>query len=650
MAFNSTGETQFLILDSLSSGSKYGLEMIDYISTRSGGNYILKKPTLYSCLTRMEKKGWVSSSFWGESEFGGKRHYYSITDEGRKVLDELEKESANFSFNNKYGDGVNQNSQIDLNISTSEETKPHSSIYLQQDNIFSMIEKNKSDLNTQTQSQNTKQDEKGIVSPNQIDLFSFQNTTSQTSTNSYQENFKSLDENNKFNSEEQTSKERYYKSILEQNSQSQIFNNYQNAKNNENLEGISYKKDDARFLHEDERLTPDQEEQNKRLYDTSNELKKFRKKKSFSENQIELSVVYENEEDREIQKQRIEQLKASMLNLKENGFQTEKVDLSLYSQDSNKQEHLQPQFFQGQDNSQNLSQTYEEKTTQPQYSQVDDGRLIYRQDTIQTRNITSDEPENSKDDAIFITSRIKENEIPVQRKILPTNIEVDISSHLPAPKRNSNLEPTYKDMMSRLFERKKEKWQNKTTVKTVEQETPTQLSENYSDVGSFGDYGSLKKYYAGHNIEFKEFKSSNVEREHNTNYLLLLNSIALFLLSGIGCLITYGILAGVGILNVSTNFLLYTLPILFLIYAIYSFIKYKLYPSKKASLTYGCLVNWSIFLLGTMIVVIANVIAGMQVETFSEYCTSLVIPIFALLLTFPINYHIKKALFKKYAK
>ena len=101
MAFNSNGQVQYLVLDSLKEGSKYGLEIIEYISKKTGGNYIMKKPTLYSCLTRMEKKGYVSSSFWGESELGGKRHYYSITSSGKNTLEELEKDFANANYKMK---------------------------------------------------------------------------------------------------------------------------------------------------------------------------------------------------------------------------------------------------------------------------------------------------------------------------------------------------------------------------------------------------------------------------------------------------------------------------------------------------------------------------------------------------------------------
>ncbi|MBE7076230.1 MAG: hypothetical protein E7375_04135, partial [Clostridiales bacterium] len=81
-------------------------------------------------------------------------------------------------------------------------------------------------------------------------------------------------------------------------------------------------KDDAKFLDKSEQfeLTPFQEAQNKILYDTSSELKKYRKKKSFSENQIEMAVVYEREEDKLHQKEQIEQLKQSLFNARQKGL------------------------------------------------------------------------------------------------------------------------------------------------------------------------------------------------------------------------------------------------------------------------------------------------------------------------------------------
>ena len=125
MAFTSNGQVQYLILDSLSDGSKYGLEIIEYITKKTHGGYILKKPTLYSCLTRLEKKGLVSSSFWGESEFGGKRHYYALTDEGKENLEILRKEFAGINF-----EVLNQR---ELEEEEESEQKP---VFLEQKNLF----------------------------------------------------------------------------------------------------------------------------------------------------------------------------------------------------------------------------------------------------------------------------------------------------------------------------------------------------------------------------------------------------------------------------------------------------------------------------------------------------------------------------------
>lgn len=74
-----------IILKSLSSGDKYGLELIKDIQEMTNDRVILKQPSLYSALRRMEKKGLISS-FWEDSELGGRRHYYSLTRSGREEL------------------------------------------------------------------------------------------------------------------------------------------------------------------------------------------------------------------------------------------------------------------------------------------------------------------------------------------------------------------------------------------------------------------------------------------------------------------------------------------------------------------------------------------------------------------------------------
>ena len=138
MAFSSNGQISYYVLESLANGSKYGLEIIEHISKKTNGGYIMKKPTLYSCLTRMEKKGLVSSSYWGESELGGKRHYYSITSEGRQSLAELEKQlpAEELTQVSQKTEETPLVVEEQTPTQTENEEKP---TYLQQDNLFDLV-------------------------------------------------------------------------------------------------------------------------------------------------------------------------------------------------------------------------------------------------------------------------------------------------------------------------------------------------------------------------------------------------------------------------------------------------------------------------------------------------------------------------------
>lgn len=75
------GAVNNIILESLYSGEKYGYEIIREVEEKTNGKIKLKQPSLYSSLKRFEAKNYVKSS-WADSDIGGKRHYYSLTDEG----------------------------------------------------------------------------------------------------------------------------------------------------------------------------------------------------------------------------------------------------------------------------------------------------------------------------------------------------------------------------------------------------------------------------------------------------------------------------------------------------------------------------------------------------------------------------------------
>lgn len=79
------GNINTIILKSLYEGDRYGYDIIKEIEEKSHGQYVLKQPTLYSCLKRLENQGFITA-YWGEQTNGGRRKYYTLTDMGREVF------------------------------------------------------------------------------------------------------------------------------------------------------------------------------------------------------------------------------------------------------------------------------------------------------------------------------------------------------------------------------------------------------------------------------------------------------------------------------------------------------------------------------------------------------------------------------------
>lgn len=86
------GSVGILILKALSSGDKYGYEILKEVEEKSGGEYFLKQPSLYSSLKRMAANGLITS-YWEDSDIGGRRHYYNLTEAGKQKL-----ENSNFQW------------------------------------------------------------------------------------------------------------------------------------------------------------------------------------------------------------------------------------------------------------------------------------------------------------------------------------------------------------------------------------------------------------------------------------------------------------------------------------------------------------------------------------------------------------------------
>lgn len=91
------GNIDTIILKTMLNEDKYGLDIIKEVEQRSNGTYELKQPTLYSCLKRLENQELISS-YWLNSDIGGRRHYYKLTEKGREFYNKKQEEWAKSKF------------------------------------------------------------------------------------------------------------------------------------------------------------------------------------------------------------------------------------------------------------------------------------------------------------------------------------------------------------------------------------------------------------------------------------------------------------------------------------------------------------------------------------------------------------------------
>ena len=75
-----------LILHQLVDEDKYGYDIVKQIEEDSNGIINIKQPTLYSLLKKLEQNRFITS-YWKDSEIGGKRHYYQITANGKSQIE-----------------------------------------------------------------------------------------------------------------------------------------------------------------------------------------------------------------------------------------------------------------------------------------------------------------------------------------------------------------------------------------------------------------------------------------------------------------------------------------------------------------------------------------------------------------------------------
>ena len=75
------GYNDTILLSTLLTGDSYGYEMAQMVESISEGKYRIKETTLYSCMKRLEKNGYIESYRLKDISMK-KRVYYHITKKG----------------------------------------------------------------------------------------------------------------------------------------------------------------------------------------------------------------------------------------------------------------------------------------------------------------------------------------------------------------------------------------------------------------------------------------------------------------------------------------------------------------------------------------------------------------------------------------
>ena len=79
------GSTEILLLSLIEKEDLYGYEIAKRLKEKSKDLYSMGEGTLYPALQRMEKKSFIKS-YCVTIESGGRRKYYTITEDGKREL------------------------------------------------------------------------------------------------------------------------------------------------------------------------------------------------------------------------------------------------------------------------------------------------------------------------------------------------------------------------------------------------------------------------------------------------------------------------------------------------------------------------------------------------------------------------------------
>lgn len=89
-------DIKMLLLNLLFKENMYGYQIIQTLKQKSNDYFVLKEGSLYPLLHLLEKENLIVS-YWDESESKRKKKYYSITEDGKKMLRKEKSEWKKYS-------------------------------------------------------------------------------------------------------------------------------------------------------------------------------------------------------------------------------------------------------------------------------------------------------------------------------------------------------------------------------------------------------------------------------------------------------------------------------------------------------------------------------------------------------------------------
>ena len=589
------GQLSTIILSTLLDGDKYGYEIIKDIETKSGGKIKIKQPSLYSSLTRMENQKLISS-YWRDSDIGGKRHYYRLTDFGRKQTEQWQNDfiNSNSVVSGLFKDGEN-GENFKLKEEPVKEEKQEEPKFLQQENLFSQINKTE-----KKQEETTSQTP---LMPDQLDIFEL--------ANKVMEEEKKKNEKVEIQEEFVPPPEKHYNVYQELNQlrkQNEISSFAENIKEDydddaddvEELNEIPFNKSFAESLKSDTNETlvtnsngPQQDEKTNVAVETT-----YHEEKIENNNQEENLNYIQNFDEAEDDKNFAE----------------------IYNEPLHEEQSEEDTIVK---NTYNLS------------NQNQDSSEIIIEEKQDKKDYTYSKQE--KDEGIFITETPDPDSLPKVKKIEPARFTIVGESPL---FKFSNVENQYNELVEDLY---KKGFNDKSSEGYL---TYSALSEHYKKNGL--------KFYP---YESKEISSQNeklVKKVNNDfvpiNKINFYKSIIYLALILVETWLSYTILSVLGA-QPQQLFLYIIVTVLAFCPAVYTGIMFYKNPDKqlpKETQEFKqFLINLGIAVLGILLVFSFNVLFGFNGENFSNYATTIVLPS-VLLLNVPISYFISKEFMKRF--